>query len=99
MAVRITCINKPSGNLQNPHEAISHFGWINEQNNESGKSTREEMVRWLKIQGNKAYVKDLYGNVAYCGVRASSRGVEFLQTYTDRTYTDNLLSLKECPIL
>jgi len=95
MSVRIRCINKAHGHHENPHEAISHYGWINESNNESGKSERQCMVDWVK-QGNKAYVKDNLGNVAYCQVRRSSRGTEFLQTYADGKPTDNLLSLPEC---
>lgn len=48
MSVRIVCITKPSGYLQNPHEAISTYGWINETNNEQGKSDRLTMVDWVK---------------------------------------------------
>ena len=95
MSVRITCINKDSGNHDNPHEAISHYGWINESTKEQGKNDRQSMVDWVK-KGNKAYVRDSDGNTAYCEVRKSSRGTEFLQTYADDKYTDNLLSLPEC---
>jgi len=95
MSVRITCINKDNGNHENPNEAISHYGWINESTNESGKNDRPSMVKWVE-NGNKAYVKDVSGNVAYCYVRESSKGTKFLQTYADNKYTDNLLSLPEC---
>lgn len=37
MAVRITCIHKSGGYHENPHEAISDFGWINEATNATGK--------------------------------------------------------------
>lgn len=95
MALRITCINKSGGHHQDPHEAISHYGWLNESTNSSGKNDRLSMVDWVK-SGGKAYVKDIFGNVAYCKVRTSIAGTEFLQTYSDNTPTDNLLSLTEC---
>lgn len=96
MAVRITCINKDSGNHENPHEAISHYGWINESTNKPGKNDRLSMVKWVEKEGNDAYVKDTIGNKAYCYVRTSSKGTKFLQTYSDNKYTNNLLSLPEC---
>jgi hypothetical protein len=95
MSLRITCINKDSGNHDNPHEAISRYGWLNEISMESGKSTRQEMVEWVE-KGNTAYVKDANGNTAKCGVRTSKKGTKFLQTYSDGFYSDNLLSLSEC---
>jgi hypothetical protein len=93
MSVRITCINKSGGHHENPHEAISHYGWI--ENGQSKKTDRQTMVNWVK-QGNTAYVQDSYGNQANCQVRTSSHGTEFLQTYADNKPTDNLLSLPEC---
>jgi len=70
MAVRITCIDKPSGNLQDPHEAISQYGWVSEATGESKYSARAQMVEWIE-NGGQAYVKDAYGNLAYCQVRTS----------------------------
>jgi len=96
MVVRITCVDKPSGNIKNPHEAISNYGWINEQNGKKGIASRREMVDWIKNENGRAYVKDAYGNIVYCYVRTSVNGTEFLQTYTDNKYTDNLLSLPSC---
>lgn len=95
MSVRITCINKDGGNHDNPHEAINYYGWLNESSNKTGRTDRQTMVNWVK-KGNKSYVKDSYGNTAYCEVRKSSKGTEFLQTYADGKYTNNLLSLQEC---
>ncbi len=93
--VRIVCINKDGGNHNNPHEAISHYGWLNESTGKSGKETRPDMVAWVE-KGNTAYVKDNNGNTAKCGVRTSKNGIKFLQTYSDGYYNDNLLSLPEC---
>jgi len=99
MMRRIVCIKKDNGNHSNPHEAVSSYGWIDENSSEDKASVtpRQIMVDWVK-QGNKAYVKDSSGNVAYCGVRTSSAGTEFLQTHADGKYTDNLLNLRECRI-
>ena len=95
MTVRIVCINKSGGYHENPHEAISHYGWRNESSGESGKSNRQAMVDWVK-QGNYAYVIDDYSQKVYCRVKVSSRGNEFLQTEADGKPTNNLLSLLEC---
>lgn len=95
MAVRITCVDKPSGNIQNPHEAISIYGWTNESTGESNRADRLSMVDWIK-KGGVAYVKDYLGNMPVCQVRKSINGTEFLQTVTDDKWTDNLLSLPRC---
>ncbi|MDD5318632.1 MAG: DUF3892 domain-containing protein [Candidatus Pacebacteria bacterium] len=96
MAVRITCITKDGGNHSNPHEAITSFGWVNEETRAAGKSSMREMIDFLEKQGGKAYVKDRYNNIAYIGVFVSSFGNKYLRTYADRQWTDNLLSLPEC---
>ena len=100
MAVRITCINKDRGNHQNPHEGITHFGWLNEQNRTSGKSTLADMVAFLETQGGVAYVKDNNGNIANIGVVTTTRGTKYLRTHADGKWTDNLLSptMPECSV-
>jgi hypothetical protein len=97
MAIRITCINKSGGWHEDPHHAISHLGWTNDANGNTGKSTRLEVYNWLKEnQSNQAYVKDGRGNTAYVYPREHANGTKFVQTYADKTWTDNLLALKEC---
>ncbi|NTW15348.1 MAG: DUF3892 domain-containing protein [Candidatus Moranbacteria bacterium] len=95
MSVRITCINKDAGDHHDPHEAISHLGWINEDNGNAGKSTRADMVQYLE-GGNSAYTKDSYGNMAYLVVCVSRAGNKYVKTVADGKETDNLLSLPEC---
>lgn len=95
MSVRVTCINKSGGYHENPHEAISRFGWINEQTYETNYSTREEMWTWVK-NGGQAYVRDAYNNVARVVAKTNSWGTRYLQTEADGLPTDNLLSLPEC---
>jgi hypothetical protein len=95
MARRITCINKSDGYHENPHEAISTFGWTDDQTGASSKSDRESMWKWV-TDGGKAYVKYAYGNVAWVGAKTNSRGTHYLQTEADGKSTDNLLKLLEC---
>lgn len=96
MAVRITCINKSGGYHEDPHEAVENYGWKNETTGETGKNNRESMVKWMEQEGGFAYVKDIYGNKVDCYVNQSRNGTKFLQTYKDKTPTDNLLKLPEC---
>ncbi len=61
MSVRVTCITKDGGNHFNPHEAISSFGWVNEETGAKGTSTRAQMIEFIEAQKGKAYVKDALG--------------------------------------
>jgi hypothetical protein len=96
MAIRITCINKSNGYHADPHHAIERLGWKNETDGKTGSNTRLEIYDWLKNQNGSAYVKDARGNVANVGTREHANGTRYLQTYADRVWTDNLLSLPEC---
>lgn len=96
MAVRIRCINKSEGYHQDPHHAISHSGWINEETGQTGRLTRLELYDWIKNQKGIAYVVDRAGNKAYVAAKENANGTKFLQTYADQVWTDNLLSLPEC---
>lgn len=100
---RIVCINKPDGH-HNQHEAVTNYGYIveSESTDESQASavvTRQEMVDWANIVGNRAYVRDSKNPsiIAYCGVNNNGH-TEYLQTYKDGRWTDNLLELRECRI-
>jgi len=95
MSIRIICINKSGGYHDNPHEAISRFGWINEQTGESKIISREDMWKWVS-DGGEAYVKDARGNRAPVRAKTNSRGTKYLQTEADGKPTDNLLALREC---
>jgi len=96
VAIRITCISKEGGFHQDPHHAISHLGWVNEQDGETGRNTRLEIYTWLKNKDGKAYVKDRVGNIAYVYPTEHVNGTKFVQTYADKVWSDNLLSLPEC---
>ncbi len=96
MAIRIVCINKSGGWHADPHHAISHLGWRNEETGEAGKNTRLEIYDWIKNKNGIAYVLDSRGNKAYVGVRENQYGTKYVQTYADQVWTDNLLALPEC---
>ncbi len=96
MAIRITCINKSGGHHADPHHAISHLGWANEETGNTGKNTRLEIYDWIKEKNGAAYVLDSRGNKAFVGARDNAHGTKYLQTYADRVWTDNLLALPEC---
>lgn len=96
MSIRITCINKDGGHHENPHSAISHLGWTEDGTGKTGKSTRLEMYEWIKNQKGYAYVRDARGNTAQVGTAETPRGTKYVRTYSDGTWTDNLLALPEC---
>lgn len=93
MAVKIRCINKANGDHDNPHEGITHFGWVNEQTGEEGKSSRADMVAFIDNNG-VAYVRN--GNNTITCYTRQGKYYKFVQTYADNTPTDNLLELPEC---
>ena len=94
MAVRIIAIKKDNGNHYNPYEAISHYKWVNEdQNSDEVISNRETMVQWVE-GGGRAYVRSHEGT-ADCYVNQSARGTKFLQTNADSRSSNNLLNLPE----
>ncbi len=95
MAIKITCINKDNGNHENPNVAITHLGWLNETEGTSGKNTRLEIYDWIK-GGGRAYVKDVYGNIANLVTAETHSGTKYVKTVADGTPTDNLLKLPEC---
>lgn len=74
------------------HEHISEIQWVQDGSSDKAVSTREKMVEWIE-GGGKAYVKDAKGDIAYLGVRVSSLGNKYVQTYADGIWTDNLLAL------
>ena len=94
MAVRITGIRKAGGDHYDPHEAISHYCWVNENNQKTGITHRPTMVDWVE-KGNRAYVSSQEGTVD-CFVNTSAVGTKFLQTNADSRSSNNLLNLPGC---
>lgn len=79
----------------NCHEHISLLKWVSDTG-VTGISTREEMVRYVKTNARcSAYTLDPSGrNKACVGVRTNGT-TEYVQTYADGIWTNNLLSLPE----
>jgi hypothetical protein len=93
MALEITGIRKP--NPQDPHEAVSHYRWYDDEDNTRGIDEREALISWMQSHKVDAYVADGASKV-WCGIRENSHGTKYLQTYSDSKYTNNLLSLPQC---
>ena len=89
----ITGIRKDNGNHNNPHEAVTHYRWIQHGTGKGTISTRQEVVEWVE-DGIDAYVERVRPR-AYCFVNISRSGTKFLQTYPDATEENNLLKLPE----
>lgn len=94
--IRIIGIRKPGG-AYNDHSAISHYQWRNEITGETFTWDRMTMVNWIlqNPRENVAYVKNFKGNIAYCKVVRNQFGTMFLETYSNNTMSDNLLSLPQ----
>jgi hypothetical protein len=85
--VEITGVHLVGGDR---HEHIGSVRWKNPETQDTGESTRQTMVEWIRDQGGRAYVSD--------GTRAVEVGVvnvtpPYIRTYADGVWTDNLLAL------
>ncbi|KFF10206.1 DUF3892 domain-containing protein [Chryseobacterium soli] len=94
MAITITCINKDSGNHENPNLAITHLGWISTEG-KLVKNTRLEIYNWIKDENGIAYVTDSNNKVKVITAETSN-GTKYLKTEADSSTKNNLLSLPEC---
>jgi len=72
------------------HEHITEVRWENPANAKTGKSTRAEMVKWIRDEKGDARVRDGQGWVQVGVVEASP---PYIRTYADDRWTDNLLAL------
>jgi len=97
--IEVTGIRKDHGNHQNPHEAATHYRWVEHSSNKSDITLRQTVVGWLEnsINGERitAYVNRVSPRVA-CYVNKSAVGTKFLETTADSTSQNNLLNLPEC---
>lgn len=84
--VRVMCINKP--NRDSTVSAITHLG------GEGWKWTRQQVVDSIKAKSNTFYVW-AGGKRADIGVLSNGH-IEYVQTYSDGQWDNNLLSLPEC---
>jgi hypothetical protein len=85
--VRVTCIHKVPRN--DTHHGITHLGGSN------WRWTRQQVVDSINAKTNTFYVFE--GNrKVYVYVARSTDGREWVQTYADGVWKDNLLALPEC---
>lgn len=90
--VQVTCIVKP--HPDSPHEHITHIG-----NPPSWMWPREQVIASIEAKTNTFFVRDPYsGKRADIGVVRPAQGAPYLRTYADGKWTNNLLSLDQCPV-
>jgi hypothetical protein len=94
MAIKIKCIKKENGNHENPCEAISSLGWIDDLTQKSGSSCRIQMYEFVK-EGGYAYVEKNNSRVKLI-TAISSKGNKYVKTNPNDTEDDNLLKLSKC---
>lgn len=87
MAVQVIARRMSGGS---GHEHISMLRWTD--GTETKDSTRADMVTFVK-GGGQAYVT-ASGYTAYLRVRQTASGTEYVQTYADGVWKDNLLALQ-----
>jgi Protein of unknown function (DUF3892) len=85
--VEVTAVHMVGGE---GHEHIGEVRWINPKNQETGQSTREAMVAFLRKAGNRAYVTEGQRKVEIGVVDADP---PYIRTYADEVWTNNLLAL------
>lgn len=90
---RIDCINKPDRFSQ--HEHITHVGGPKPDGAGRWKDTVPNVVALIENKTHRFYTQE-GGASVWVGVRTSSAGRKFLQTYADGIWKDNLLALQEC---
>jgi len=90
MTLRCVAIRMSQGGSR--HEHITRIQWVQDGTTIRKDNSRAEMVDYVK-KGGLAYVRDSRGDVAYLRVRVSSTGTEYVQTWADGIWSDNLLAL------
>ena len=92
---QVTCIIKP--HPQSQHEHITHLG--NPAANPAWVWTREQVIASIEAKTNTFYVVDATsGKRANIGVVREAGKLPYLRTYADGQWTNNLLSLNQCPL-
>ena len=90
MAVQITAVRLSGGAT---HQHITDLWWSNPTDNTADASTRAQIVKFLDQDGGSAYVADASGHRAPVGVVKPTTGENYVRTYADGVWTDNLLAL------
>ena len=72
------------------HEHIAEIKWENRTTKATGKSSRAEMVKWIKSESGDARVAK---GQSYVKVGVVDAAPPYIRTYADGVWTDNLLAL------
>ena len=90
---QITCVEKPGG-------ILSSFEHITRVGNPSVPwfLSTEDVIQRIEREIDTFYVRDSQGNRANVGVVRPANGRAYIRTYADGKWTDNLLSLRSCPL-
>jgi hypothetical protein len=89
---RIDSVIKPD--RFSPHEHITAVAGPRPDGSGRWKDTVANVAQFIESKQHRFYTKE--GNAsAWVGVRTTSAGRKFLQTYADRIWKDNLLALPE----
>lgn len=90
---RIDCINKPDRDSR--HERITHAGGPRPDGAGRWKDSVTNIIGFIERKEHRFYTQE--GNrTAWVGVRTSTAGNKYIQTYADNQWSDNLLALREC---
>lgn len=90
MAVEITHVRYEG--YSKTHESIVSYKWKKASSSETGSSDKPGMVDFIDNQGGDVYVGSGASRVKV-GTVSNPHGQRFLRTYSDGTWTNNLLSL------
>jgi catechol-2,3-dioxygenase len=88
VAIYITARHMAGGDK---HEHIAEVKWENRQTNETGKSSKAQMVTFIEGGGDARVAK---GN-SYVSVQVVDASPKYIRTVEDGIWTDNLLALPE----
>lgn len=92
---QVACISKP--HPESPHEHITHLG--NPTATTPWVWTREQVIASIDAKTNTFYVLDpVSGKRGDIGVVREAGKIPYLHTYADGKWTNNLLSLNQCPL-
>jgi hypothetical protein len=78
------------------HEHIAGLFWRDDASGLTGYKTRPEMVSYVKTYGvGSVWCPDQYGGSGQWVHTNTNGRVEYVQTFADGRWTDNLLALPE----
>lgn len=86
--INVTAVHMVGGTQ---HEHIGAVRWMNPNSNQTGESTRQTMVEWIRDKNGVAHVHGSDGRVSTVGV--VNDDPPYIRTYADGDWNNNLLAL------